>query len=584
MQSTEFIEALYGPDFPGRIVLFRIPTNRSQWIDHENLDAVSRVVGEARKNSEHLYFGVGLQAKPSAKGRGEAEGVIAVPCLWADLDLAGKPDATKNYPDEMQARIALEKMPFAPSFTILTGGGWHCYWLFQEPFECRDPGARARVARLSMAWQYRLDDILKRTSETCIDHTHDLARVLRLPGSWNPKHDCEVVLSPDSEQNPENWARYDIDTLESMMPEARDMSPMRGPARTHVCGPLALNSEMRPPTDRFDALMANSPEFAATWNHRRQLPSCSEYELSLANQAAGAGWTDQEIAELLIAHRMKYEPARISKLTGRGDYMTRTIAMARDASHEQDAVDQLEGLIERPDRQAVTTERNPANGTNVVEDRPAEASGNSVRDAILADISSLINVRISGFTQIGRHEPAYCVTLADGRRILLGQFDLMSEAKRWFTRRLQEESGEIVKKVDNRTWDTIVRALVKVVEVEEAEDLRIESSVMGLVSRYLSNRLFVEDEWQTAAQLGEPFTRGGRLYVTMNKVIDYVRRYAPTDKFTKGSIAWALDTIGFSRETIHYRKEDGRRSTASYMSIDMSAWSGATGQVDNDPL
>lgn len=578
MQASEFIENLYGPEFPGRVVLFRIPTNRSQWVDNSSLELIDRTVDEACRNGEHLYFGVGAQAKPTTRGRGEASGVIGIPCLWADVDLATKPDATKRYPDQHQARIAIETMPLRPSFTVLTGGGWHCYWLFNELFECGDAAARDRVARLSMAWQYRLDDILKRQSNTCIDHTHDLARILRLPGSWNPKHDCEVRLHPDSPQNPDDWVRYDFDFVESLMPESKDVSPLRG-GMTHVCGNLTLSADMRPSSEYFDALMQNSDEFAAVMEHRRQMPSCSEYEMSLASHADKAGWPDQEIAALLVYHRMKYEPAKIGKLLDRPGYLTSTIARARDTSSTQDAIDQLEVLIERPDRQAVATVTNPASGEVTLSDVPAPTAdpGNEVRDQVLNDVSKLLKIRISGFTQIGRQDPHYSITLADGRRIPLGQFDLAADGQRVFTRRILEETHEVITGLDRKKWFTVLRALLKIVTVEESDELRVESSVLCMLRRYVESRAVPESEWQNVAALGEPFIKGGQLYVSLNKTVDYIGRYGANDKLKKGTIEYALRDIGFARETVYCKREDGKRTSISYMAIDLELWNSALG-------
>ena len=72
--------------------------------------------------------------------------------------------------------------------------------------------------------------------------------------------------------------------------------------------------------------MENDQKFKRSWEHRRpdmQDPSASGYDQSLANIALAAGWSDQEIANLMIAHRRKYG----EDLTGCGRKVRRSAAV-----------------------------------------------------------------------------------------------------------------------------------------------------------------------------------------------------------------------------------------------------------------
>src|SRR5207237_5297160 len=73
--------------------------------------------------------------------------------------------------------------------------------------------------------------------------------------------------------------------------------------------PLKLGAAAQPPLEKFAQLLTTVPAFAEAWHKDR--PSLSDqsqsgYDLSLANIAALNGWTDQEIADLLIAARRKH--------------------------------------------------------------------------------------------------------------------------------------------------------------------------------------------------------------------------------------------------------------------------------------
>ena len=74
--------------------------------------------------------------------------------------------------------------------------------------------------------------------------------------------------------------------------------------------------------------------FARTWNRRRadfEEPDQSAYDASLAAHAIRAGWSDQEIMDLLVAHRRRH-----GQDLERLDYFQRTIGNVRDEVAESD--------------------------------------------------------------------------------------------------------------------------------------------------------------------------------------------------------------------------------------------------------
>ncbi|MGB2855121.1 MAG: AAA family ATPase, partial [Dehalococcoidia bacterium] len=69
---------------------------------------------------------------------------------------------------------------------------------------------------------------------------------------------------------------------------------------------LTLRSDAEPPTNKLEALKFNNDLFRLSWEQNREDltdQSPSGYNQSLASLAAKAKWTDQEIADLLIAWR-----------------------------------------------------------------------------------------------------------------------------------------------------------------------------------------------------------------------------------------------------------------------------------------
>jgi hypothetical protein len=136
-----------------------------------------------------VYFGACLQdAAAERRGeRGSAATVTVVPGTWADIDIAGPGKKKIHAPsvDQVVAHLA-SRIEQRPSIALLTGGGLHLWWLFDEPMIISNEAERREAAELAQRWQARLRSVL---AEKCweLDSTHDLARVLRLPGTHNHK-------------------------------------------------------------------------------------------------------------------------------------------------------------------------------------------------------------------------------------------------------------------------------------------------------------------------------------------------------------------------------------------------------------
>jgi len=127
--------------------------------------------------------------------------------------------------------------------------------------------------------------------------------------------------------------KHGSDTSLTMVPRG-DRGSVAGPHRQDQrlsSGLFVLDPNANPPFEKFDLLCEIEPKFRASWDHKRadfDDQSCSVYDQSLANFAALTRWPDQEIANLLIAHRRKHG----ADLKLRADYFERTIRTARQAA------------------------------------------------------------------------------------------------------------------------------------------------------------------------------------------------------------------------------------------------------------
>ena len=122
----------------------------------------------------NVYYGVHTSgAKGNQHTRSRVESIDAVNCLYADFD-CGRDQEKKDAVREM-----LSTLPHPPSVVIDSGGGLHVYWYADEPWPLVDDIERQTCADVQTAWVRHLPDA---------DQTaHDLARVLRVPGTVNYK-------------------------------------------------------------------------------------------------------------------------------------------------------------------------------------------------------------------------------------------------------------------------------------------------------------------------------------------------------------------------------------------------------------
>ena len=191
---------------------------------------------------EHVNLFFGVCPRPGPKGRFDlAWQIRTVRVLWTDIDHVTV--------DEARERIANAGVP-QPSILVNSGNGVHCYWLLDSPYLIDDagdppaietewiqmPGGRKKprkyfvengdrvyldqrrhVSRLSPKAQH-VQDILAGVAHALDgDHTTDLSRLLRLPGTLNRKdqrNGREPVPAALVECDPAR--RYPLATFESL--------------------------------------------------------------------------------------------------------------------------------------------------------------------------------------------------------------------------------------------------------------------------------------------------------------------------------------------------------------------------------
>ncbi len=125
-------------------------------------------------------YGAYFAPCPRRAKKGSAEEAAVLPALWVDIDCDG--DLTQRE----QALAKLHAFEPKPSVIIDSGGGWHGYWLLDEPYPLAGDAERKQAAALLKG----LFDALGGDP----GYVKSVASIMRLPGLVNTKPERNGAL------------------------------------------------------------------------------------------------------------------------------------------------------------------------------------------------------------------------------------------------------------------------------------------------------------------------------------------------------------------------------------------------------
>lgn len=244
----------------------------------------------ADREGHDVYFGV---LRRTRMGGTAADVVSHAPVLWADVDPYKTHDSQHPldfYNEGGMGRVL--DFPIPPSIIVDSGHGIHAYWLLRDA---------APVADASLAMKGIAKDIGG-------DHTHDPARILRVPGTFNHKDPDNVV--PVRLLRLDTTRRYRFSDFSEWLDKGSE-----GRGTPHSWSPQTYERRADLPP-WLDELIANGAPRG----------SRSEQAFKVAIWLARFGYTDQEIQAVFAS-----APDGIGqKYAERGDrWLAVTLAAAR---------------------------------------------------------------------------------------------------------------------------------------------------------------------------------------------------------------------------------------------------------------
>jgi len=256
--AQEFADLLHGQLDPGKdgLVAYMVKHHTTNHVQTHYAPPRSLPFALRQQRVEsHYWQSVCTFRETGSRGN---ETALVVPAVWTDIDPPKDLDDKELEAWQEETHMRLSTLGPLPSIVVFSGRGWHGYWLLEQPLRLEGPNRDHSVA---------LVKAINRTLADCLDGdaVGDLARVMRIPGTVNPKNGavCRIVSSKGPIYQLESLADglgINESHLEPASPldikiqkDSQNREIKRFPGRPKLG--VTLRDLRTPPTVRLDAMM-----------------------------------------------------------------------------------------------------------------------------------------------------------------------------------------------------------------------------------------------------------------------------------------------------------------------------------------
>ena len=506
MEPREFLRALWGEDHPGKILVWTMPGKRSHWLNTPKrpLADIAKIIHpDAPLNVYTAMVSVPADHPEKTNARFKKNHrLAAMACLWADIDIKHEAHKKKKLPEDRPSAIELlNSLDYRPTILINSGHGIQAFWLFETPWLFQSMEEQQTAAQVAQWWHSKIAAACKKRGWTT-DSVWDMTRVMRIPGYTNHKPDTPPVpvtaIKTDGPRIPiaQLLAQAQAEGLNG---QTNRPDPKKGnegaPAPPDPFGQetysFYISAYAQPPAGKLEAMLENLPKFKQTWNmKRRDMPqdeSASGYDMSLADQAINAGWSEQETVNLLIAFRRHHGlPAKL-----RGDYYRRTLDKALKNVKTRESQSRIADIVDE------------------------KVNSDQEREAIRHHLSTVWSVRINRLVKTLGDPPEFWMSTGQGE-ITIGKVDNIIRQSA-FRALVAASTSKLIPKVAEAKWQDVAQALLN---LAEEEDLGAAShpkeEIREWILRYLDDKRAVTQDEEGAMHQRQPFVKNGETNIFMD--------------------------------------------------------------------
>lgn len=527
-------------------LLWTLPDRLSYWCQ----DIANGVEWAIAQTKVEVYFQVGLSSENlGQRQRCKARDVIGIPALCIDLDLAGTGHKKKNLPkDESSAREILESFPLEPTMIVNSGGGLHVWWVFKSFWKFSTAKENREAEALSQRFNYVFRD-KAREMGLDVDSVYDLARVMRVPGTFNNKtgEPRPVTLV---EFNKKLYTPQQIEKAlpkQMELPASNGVRSSRAETRVAIERKLKLSATPAIDPDQYNALMESDTKLRQTMiGKRRDLKdqSPSSYDMALANMLVEAGMDDQDICNYLIYRRKKAG----DDLKLRYDYYARTIATARDGRAD-----------------AIEVERAKDTLAEILEDENSEADASEA----ISTINTLLGTSIVEIRKLLLEPSEYLVRLEDGRKVCWRYAAFRTWAS--FQTHYEEFADQVLRKPTGVYWNDVKELFMRCFREEQIDagpESRLSDAIVARLPEYLERYPAVDEP-----RRDYPRALENSVAIRVAHYTTWLQRSAIGQKITESKVSSTFKLSGVERRTLSVKTSTSKgsgRSTKSYWLVQNS--------------
>ncbi|MGM5482334.1 MAG: hypothetical protein ACQESF_02625 [Nanobdellota archaeon] len=500
-----------------------------------------RIMGDAKKGPEYKQF---LE-----------EEVTKLTGFYLDIDVeTGTEDVHKKTSlpkTQKEALSLLENVWPQPTFIINSGYGFHCWWLFREPYEIETQQERADIKLMLRQFN---GYFVKRAKELGfeIDHLYDLKRLLRIPDTKNYKN---KKYPKSVKLHSYNGAKYNPEDFEYLLlPEEKlsDISPVK--SKESGVNVKVGNKDIQKILDELDfsdpeiskdklmmLQVTFDPVFTQIWEKKMDddpnFSSGSEYDWRLISYGKRIKFSNQEMLQLMLSFRSKHG---LDLKFDNKQYYARTIHTMNESFDEEKA-----GVKE-------ATKTNSDNQSNTENLQEKNNLSEEDKSNTLESLSYNLKFQIDKIVKYQEDPRSQFVLKSGDQTIFLGDISQITSINN-FRNRILEAKHHCIPGYKNKEWFRIVQKMFDVCEEIRTSEENTDKAVVLWIQEYLED--CPEVDLDEGCQTNSSFYHDGNWYLFLDKFYTWCQSSKNTD-IKKNRFITLLRMHGCENVRITYTKDE----------------------------